>query len=152
METAKLDRLAYTCTQTHTQAHSLNPSLFSRGNALFVPGHLVKTLTADLLLSPAMVINHHTPLPNIHTVTHTGRNHQTIPVNHARYHLYIFYGRIVHHFFISMQSLGFLYKLFAWPYQQRVHGGCWAFLKKAIDVKATLNIYYLMLLHCLSFC
>lgn len=59
-------------TQTHAHARSLNPSLFWRGNALFVPGHLVKTLTADLLLSPAMVINHSAPPPpkHIHAVTH----------------------------------------------------------------------------------
>lgn len=83
----------------YTRARSLTRSLFWRGNALFVPGHLVKTLTADLLLSPAMVINHRAPLPNTYIQSHIGRHHQPIPVHHARYHLFMFYGRIVHPFF-----------------------------------------------------
>lgn len=105
METAKLDRFAYTHTRTRKHERSLNPSLFWRGNALFVPGHLVKTLTADLLLRPAMVINHSAPLPNTYIQSHTGRLHWPIPVHHARYHLFMFYGRIVHPFFIRVQSL-----------------------------------------------
>lgn len=105
VETAKLDRFAYTHTHVQTHARSLNPGLFWRGNALFVPGHLVKTLTADLLLSPAMAINHSAPLPNTYIQSHTGRYHQPIPVHHARYHLFMFYGRIVDPFFIRVQSL-----------------------------------------------
>lgn len=44
--------------QLCTRACSLYCRLFRRGNALSVPGHLVQTPTADLLLRPATVINH----------------------------------------------------------------------------------------------
>lgn len=83
-ETAKLDRFAYAHAQTcmHAHTHNSNSCLFLRGNALFVPGHLVKT--ADLLLRPAMAINQHThthahwhtALLNIHADTKSSRHHQ----------------------------------------------------------------------------
>lgn len=68
-------RLNWTDLHANAQyTHSLSPSLFWRGGiALFVPGHLVKILTADLLLSPAMAINHSRPLPNIYVQLHTLR-------------------------------------------------------------------------------
>lgn len=52
-----------------------------------------------------MAINHSAPLPNTYIQSHTGRYHQPIPVHHARYHLFMFYGRIVDPFFIRVQSL-----------------------------------------------
>lgn len=58
-ETAKLDGFAYTHVATvHTCMQFVLPPVQEGGNALSVPGHLVQTPTADLLLRPATVINH----------------------------------------------------------------------------------------------
>lgn len=89
VEAAKLDRFAYTQKHTHTHRHShnLNHSQLWRGGggtALFVPGHLVKTPTDDLLLSSPLVINHIDPTLK-HTQVPTFSSSQTIIITQRLY-------------------------------------------------------------------
>lgn len=82
-KTAKLDRFAYAHAETHACARSVNLSLFWRGNALFVPGHLVKNTNSWLVAEPGDG-----------NKSQRGRYRQPTPARRARYHLFTLYGGI----------------------------------------------------------